>query len=559
MFAYLWFGIHWIGWLVGNLFRRLRRLPDYVVLTLEGDYPELPPKGGNFILRKIRPPKISLFEMREDFQRLQRDPRVRGVVIHLHSLDMPLARVSVLRRMLLDLRAHGKRVVVWSHGYNTSMYYLASAADQVLLLPGGYFMPMGLTQNYVFLADALEAMGMKADFVQISPYKTAADSLMRREMSDEAREMANWLADSSFHEVVTAIAEGRGMTEEQARRLIDQTPCTDLQALEMGLVDALVEEEKLPEFLGEEGKPARLVTWEMVRSRVFRLPPRRPGKYLALMSIEGSIVDGHNQEPPVKPPFPLPFLERRAGDLSVVQTVRQILADKRAVGVVVYVDSPGGSATAAEKMRTALAQLAAAKPLYIVMGPLAASGGYWVSTPAHKIFAQPTTLTGSIGVLSGKVVTGGLFEKLRIHRQSVNRGEHVRMYSGDDLFTEEERRKVWETIRHIYDLFLERVSHSRKMTPEDVDAIGGGRVWTGWQALENGLVDELGGLEEALRQLREETGLPSTAPVRLFTPGKRPLAPTAAPASALSYAWGGVRHLNGRVLCLCPWLELPAF
>jgi len=315
-------------------------------------------------------------------------------------------------------------------------------------------------------------------------------------------------------------------------------------------------EDDWPEYLKEGENRPRLATWEAARRRLLRRPLQKPGRYLALMSIEGLIVDGRSGSPPVEPPIPVPIvMDERAGDLSVVQTARQILADKRAAGVVLYVDSRGGSATASEMMRVALEKVAAQKPLVVVMGPVAASGGYWVSMPGKMILAQPNTITGSIGVISGKVADAGLMEKLLVHQDAISRGENIRMYLPEALFSETERAKVWEQIQRLYEMFLERVSASRAMETEAVGAIAGGRVWTGRQALENGLVDELGGLEQALARARALAGLDERAPVRLYKPPKHYLPPVVEPAAALKYALDGVKFMGGRVLCLCPWVE----
>ena len=235
----------------------------------------------------------------------------------------------------------------------------------------------------------------------------------------------------------------------------------------------------------------------------------------------------------------------------MVQAARQALRDRRAAGVVVYVNSPGGSATSSEAMRAALTQIDKSKPLVVSMGPVAASGGYWVSTPGRFIFAQPSTITGSIGVILGKIVTGDLLDRLFIGRERIQRGEHTSIYEAETRFTKAERAMLWGSITHIYDLFLDRVMKSRGMTREQVDELGGGRVWTGRQALDNGLVDEIGGLGAAIARAKELAGLPLNAPVRMVTVGKTPLVPAANPAAMLEYALEGARFLQGtRPLCL---------
>lgn len=543
-------------WKLGNLIRRMKKAPEYVVFILEGDYPDIPKGGGNLLIRRFRPPKVSLLELADQFRCIAEDPRVKGVVLHLRPLDMPLTKIEYLRNLIGKLRAAGKRVLTWSYTYDTSMYYLASAADEIILLPGGSLAPMGLYRRYTYLSDALEKVGLKADFLQITPYKSAVDTFTRSSMSDEVREMGNWLADSAFEEILDGIAVGRKIGKDSARELVDQTPCTDLKAMELGAIDRLLGEDDLPEFLGDDGKPAQLVPWYAARRWVFRQPPKKAGKYVALMSIEGMIVDGYSGQPPVEPPIPVPLvMDERAGDLSVVGTARQIMTDKRAAGVILYVNSRGGSATASESMRIALEKIATQKPLVIVMGPVAASGGYWVSTPGKYIFAQPSTITGSIGVLTGKIINSDLLARLFIHQEAISRGANIRIYESEASFTEGEKAQVWEYMQRIYSLFLERVSTSRSIETGDVDGIGGGRVWTGRQALAHGLIDELGGIDQALEKIRDLADLDSQSPIRIYTPGKQYLSPVPEITGILNYGFEGIKLISERVMCLCPWVE----
>jgi protease-4 len=554
MFAYLFYGIRNLFRLVGNLFRRLGKAPDYVIFTLEGEYPEVWESPGNFIQRRLRPPRLSLQEIAVQIRTIAEDPRVSGVVLHLRQLEMDQARLESLRDLILELRQAGKRVITWSTGYFPATYFVACAADEILLQPGGMIAPIGLHRTYPYLAESLNRIGIKGDFIQISPYKSAADMFTRKDMSDEVREMSNWLIESAFEQIIAAISTGRGISEQGARELVDSTPCTDLKAVEMGIVDRTIGEEDLPEYLQRDDKPAKLVTWEEASSRLLRRAIPRPGRYVALLTIVGNIIDGESSRPPIKPPLPIPILmEPRAGDLSVVQAARKALRDKRAAAVVLYVDSGGGSATSSEAMRAALEKIDKEKPLIVSMGPVAGSGGYWVSTPGRYIMAQPGTITGSIGVLMGKIVQGELLDKLLFGRETISRGEHILINDGEEPFSQEEQAIIRDSIDRIYDQFLDIVSESRQKSREDVDAIGKGRVWTGKQAVENGLVDELGGLDRALAKAREMAGLHERAPVRMILPDKKTIPPTATPGSALDYALEGARMFRwGTPLLLCP-------
>jgi len=561
--GYLVFAIRYVFWLIGNLRRRLGKPPEFVIFTLEGAYPELRPQRAGFLQRRLFPDtRISLQELGEQFRALQQDPRIKGVVLHLRSLQMPAAQTQTLREFITQLRSSGKRVVTWSTGYDNTRYYVATAADEILLQAGGEASPLGFHGTIVFLADALERIGVKADFVLISPYKSAADQLMRSSMSDEMREMTNWLIDAYYDDFIQAVASGRGLDEDAAKALVDGAPYTDLKALNLGVVDKLISEEDLSTYLGTEAKPARLATWEAVRKKLLRPAPIRMGRYLALIRIEGVIIDGWSQQPPSKSPLPLPLVfDPRAGDLTVVQQARRALTDKRAAAVVLYVNSSGGSASASEAMAAALQKIAAKKPLVAIMGPTAASGGYYVCTPAQWVSAQPGTITGSIGVLSGKVITSDLLDKLLFRRESFSRGAHADFQGTERPFNDEERQTVRGNIERVYDVFLDRVTASRNMTRESADAVGGGRVWTGRQALERGLVDDLGGLENGLAKARQLAGLNPRAPYReVRTRREHFQPPLPDPASMVGYAIEGLDMITrGKTLCLSDLLMLEPY
>jgi len=533
--------------LLSNLLRRLAKAPDYVSFTLEGPYAEMAPPRGGFLKRRLTKRRPALRDLRAQLMRVVGDGRVTGVVLRLCPLKMSFAQLQSLRDLILEVRRAGLRVIAWSHGYDTGRYYVACACDEILLQRTGSVAALGHGQRYLFLADALERVGLKGDFVQISPYKTAPDMLVRSEMSDQAREMANWLSDDIYGQLLEGIAEGRGIRRNAAEALVDRGPYPATAAAEAGAIDGVVGEEEIPAYLARGAKPARIVPYASAKRRISIPPLRRPGRYVAILRIAGDIVDGRSAQPPIRPPFRVPFLlSDRAGDLTVVGQARALARSRSAAAVVVYVDSGGGSATSSEAMAAALREVAQSKPLVVSMGSVAASGGYYVATPGRWIVAQQATITGSIGVLSGKIVTAGLLDKLLFRSEMISRGEHALFYSAARPFTDVERRRVWEMIRETYSVFLDRVSSSRTLDREDVDAIGGGRVWTGRQALAHGLVDELGGLERAIEKARELAHLSDRSRVRVVEASKRDLAPVGrTPSDAFDYIMNGIGCLSG--------------
>ena len=504
---------------------------------LENDLPALPDPPRRLWQRFTSRPRLSVKELGERFEAISHDPRVKGVILHLRPVGMPMATLQDLRELVGKLRKSGRRVVAWAPFYTTGTYYLACACDEILLMPAGTVQPLGFASTGMFLRDGLARFGIEADFIQISPYKSAADVLTKSKMSDELREQITWLLESQQKELLAAIAEGRLRDENGARELVDSSPYGDDTALEKHVVDAVIPEEKLAERLGPGGGNAITIgTWERARTKLpSSAPTPPPRKYVAVLRIEGTIVDGRSGSLPVKPPIEVPLIgDDRAGDLTVVQAARQVASDKRAAAVVVYVNSRGGSATASEAMRQALNVIAERKPIVVAMGPVAGSGGYWVSTPARWIVARPSALTGSIGVLTGKIVTGGMWSKLMFNRETIVFGEHAAIESDEKPYTDEERQIVKGQIDRIYSLFLEVVGKARNMTPEEVHPIAAGRVWSGRQALERKLIDELGGLDAAVRKARSLAGLDETAPVREARAPKR-VVPPLEPASAAGF------------------------
>jgi protease-4 len=542
-FRYLW-------WLISSARRSIGRPPEFVMFILEENLPALPDPPRPFWQRFTGRPRLSLKELGERFDAIAHDSRIKGVVLHLRPAGMPMATLQDLRELVANLRKSGKRVVAWAPSYTTGTYYLACACDEILLMPSGMIGALGFATTGMFLADGLARFGLSADFIQVSPYKSAADPLTKSTMSAELREQLTWLLDSQHRELLSGIAEARLLDESGAKELIDRSPYGDDVVVENHAVDRVLAEEDLPAHLGREtGKPAIIGTWERAQSKMRApAPSLGRGKYVAVLRIEGTIMDGRSGHLPIKPPFDIPLVgEDRAGDLSVVQLARQVAADKRAAAVVLYVNSRGGSTTASEAMRRSLEAVAARKPLVVVMGPIAASGGYDVATPGSWIVARPSTLTGSIGVLGGKIVTGGLWTKLLFNRETLAFGEHAAIGSDERPYSDEEREIVTREIDHLYRAFLDVVARARKMTPDELQPIAQGKVWTGRQALELKLVDELGGVDAGVSKARSLAGLPAGAPVREVRGPRRMIPPLAEPSAAggwFGYLLEGLTLLN---------------
>ncbi len=537
MFSYLFYILRVVLIIIGNTMKKGMRPPDYVTFTLHGSYPDLRQPPGGFLQQKMRGRVKSLQELENDFQLIAKNRLVKGVILHLGNLALPLSQLQSLTGMINNLQASGKEVITWATNYDNQKYFLATAANRILLQKGGTVYTLGFANRQIYMKSALDWCGVEFDVVQVSPFKSALDIFTRSDMSKEGKEMTDWLIDSFFLQFVLAITNGRKLSEDNARALIEQTPLYGENAIEAGAIDGIVNAEDLPDFLGERDKPASLASWDECGKSFPRPLPATPGKYIAVLRVQGNIVDGKSQRPPARPPLPVPFLfNEQTGDLSFVQQARRVLKDKRARAVLLYIDSGGGSAASSEAITSILQKIAAEKPLVAMMGSMAGSGGYYVATPASYIVAQPATITGSIGVIAAKIINSRLLERLLLNRETIRRGQRELFNSPEEPFTEEERKKATQFINQIYELFIKRVADSRSMSPDVVNEIGGGRVWTGEQALKHGLVDELGGLKTALTQLQKMAGLPKNTPLIEAPYPRRDTAPLPAATSWIGYA-----------------------
>lgn len=539
---------------LGNLRRRWAKV-DYLLFTLPASMAALPKPRGFLLSRVLGRAPLSWWELDQLFERIAADPRPRGVVLHLRGFRMSLADLQLLRDSIIRLRERGKQVICYAQGYDNASYYVASAADKILLQPGGALNTIGLRQQAMFLKDSLAAAGITLDVVAISPFKSAFDQLAKNEASPEFQEQVNWLLDSRFEMIVGAIAEGRKMSADAVRHMIDNAPHTDQQALTAGYIDGLINEEVLPEYLGAK----HFVSLTDASKVLFKKWRKAPAKYVAVLTVEGLIVEGESASPPGGVPLPIPILGGpRAGDLTVVRQIRAVIKDKRAAALILFIDSGGGSAVSSEAMASALKQLAQERPVVVYMSGVAASGGYYIATPAQWIVAQPGTITGSIGVINAKPVAGDLWHKLRVHSVEFTRGANASILSEGYPFTDPQRAKMRESIERVYQLFLDRVAKARHMTNEAVDSIGAGRVWTGKQAVANGLIDELGGLHVALAKARTLANLPEDAKIVVLKGrGKALVPPVSEPAAVLRYVHENLTAIcNGTSQLLMPidWL-----
>jgi protease-4 len=520
---------------IGNLWRRIRqRRLDYVRLELGGSLPEFAASPAWWQRRFLgmRTP-ASMYGLRRQLERIAADPQATGMVLKLDGLAAGWATLQSLRDEIGRFRASGKRVVAYLVTASLGSYYVACAADEIVLPPTAFLNILGLRSEVQFFKDALAKVGLAAEVEAVSPYKSAGDQFVNSDISPENREQLERLLDQRFAEIVRAISSGRGKSAAEVQALIDAAPLSAAAALEHGLVDALRYEDELDEQLKVDQRAVTILDWGAA-DRALRVPALRyERRRVAVVAVEGQIARGTSRNLPL----PIPLLGgRQAGSESVIQALRQVERSRGIVAAVLYINSPGGDAYAADLIWREVLRLRQHKPVVVVMGDVAASGGYYIAAPASAILAQPGTLTGSIGVFALRPVANDLFERAGVKTVVLSRGAHSGLLMVGQPLTENERLALRDQIAIIYADFKQRVRDGRTLTEQQLEPIAGGRVWLGAEALQLGLIDQLGGMPEALLRAQELAGLPQdrSAPL-VFARGERSwLPPQSFPLNTLA-------------------------
>jgi protease IV len=448
------------------------------------------------------------------------DPRVKGLVAKIGNPAMSLAQAQEIRDAVRAFATSGKPTIAWAQtfGENTPAsvtYFLASGFGEIWLQPSGEVNLVGVTIETRFLRGLLDKLGVVPEIGQRHEYKNAADRILRTEMSDAHREAYDRLAASAWEQIVAGVAEARGLSTDAVQALADRAPLSASDAAAAGLVDHVGYRDEVyaaaRRAVASDGNVALLFAdkWskdERPVARIVRQVQQRKAPAIALVEGHGGIAIGRSRRGAQGPVM---------GSDTVAAHIRAAVRDANVKAIVFRVDSPGGSYVASDTVwREVVCAREAGKPVVVSMGAVAGSGGYFVACPADVIIAQPGTLTGSIGVLGGKAVTAGLTDKFGLSYDSVQRGEHARMYSTHSPFSDGERERLDAFLDAVYDDFTTKVAQGRNMTRDAVHEVARGRVWTGADAREIGLVDDLGGLRDAIRIARERAGLGVDAPVR---------------------------------------------
>jgi protease-4 len=437
-------------------------------------------------------------------RRARSDDKIKALVIRPQQGAGLWAQIQELRTAVDEFRKAGKPVVAYLEYGGAQEYYLASAADRVVLMPAGQLDLAGLAWYELFLRGTLDKIGVFPDLLHIGDYKTASNTFTETGFTPAHREMSRELNHEWYEQLVAGIAEGRKKPVDEIKRAIDGGPYTAEGAHKAGLVDALGYDDQLDDSAPVQGtRPFR--GEDYARGAHFG-GNRIPGARIALLYALGTIASG-------KSSFDSGSLV--TGSDTFVEWLRKVRLDSSVRAVVVRVDSPGGSAIASEVIWRELMLTREVKPLVVSMGDVAASGGYYIALPAHVIVADPGTITGSIGVVTGKFVLKGGLDKLGVAVDGVSEGRMAEIYSPFRRFSPDERARVEEQMQATYELFLKRVAEGRNQPAAKIDPIAQGRVWTGRKARELGLVDELGGLSAAIQVAKQRAKLDVSKDVEL--------------------------------------------
>jgi protease IV len=473
--------------------------------------------------------RVVLSDVLDALRRARDDDRVQVLVARLGGRGIGLAAVQELRNAIRQLGEAGKRTVAWAESFGefsagNVQYYLATAFDTIYLQPSGDLGLTGIAVQRVFLRGALDKLGAQFEVAKRYEYKSAAEQLTEIGFSGPAKEETERLTESVTEQLTEAISERRGLTGAQVAKLIDSGPFLAQQALDHGLVDKLGYRDEVyadvRRLAGQDAMMLYLVRYQRGKllaeraRKLSKLPPVRE-PVVALIYATGPIRRGRSGRGPMT--------GGSIGSDTVSAAIRAAARDEQARAILLRVNSPGGSYVASDTIwREVVRARAAGKPVVVSMGDVAASGGYFISMAADSIVAQPGTVTGSIGVLTGKPVLGEALGRAGVTSDSVVHGAHAAMFSQLKPFSEDEWQLVENWLDHIYDDFTGKVASGRGMTRDQVHELARGRVWTGADAHARGLVDEIGGLDHAAAIARRRAGLPPTAPLRIY-PRLRPI------------------------------------
>lgn len=482
----------------------IKNRPRFLELTLNRRIVEQQPPRGLF-----GPKFRSVYEVLESIEDARKDPRIKGLVLKLENPNFGFATIQEFRSAILDFKATGKKVICFAENMSNKEYYLASACDEIVLVPAGYVWLTGLKAEVTFIKGTLDKLGMEAEIEAVGKYKSAREPLTRENMSEAYREVINSTLDDLYEQMTSQIASSRGWSTEKVKEKIDDGPYTAAGAKEAGLVDRLAYWDEVKDIIkAVSGRRYGRVQEKKYRSGReyadnWAVPPK-----IALIYATGAITSGKSGRH---------FLfGKTMGSETIAGAIKKAREDRSIKAVVFRIDSPGGEGLASDVILREVDLCKKKKPFIVSMSDVAASGGYYIACSGDEIVAQPSTITGSIGVLGGKLVLHDFYQKIGVSKEIITRGKRAATMSDYTHLDEEERKLLKDMIEEFYWDFVKKVAEGRKLSEAYVDSVAQGRVWTGNQGKEVRLVDELGGILLALEIARERAGIDREAEVEII-------------------------------------------
>jgi protease IV len=476
-----------------------------LVLRVAGSLPDYTPDDP---FKKIfGGPDQSLTGLVMQFKKAKVDKRIKAILLDVNMSGVGWGKAEEIRDAITDFRSSGKPVYAYIEFGLNKEYYIATAADKIVVPPPGELFINGLAADVMFFRGSLDKLGIYPDIYQIGKYKSAGDMFTQKQMTEAHRQYVNELLDDLYGRYKTAIAQARHKTPEEVSALIDNAPYDADQAKAAGLIDEALYRDEVETMLKKQLGQKESEPLVAVRGYDYRdVSPEslglNKGERIAVIYASGEIGSGSSQNSPSG--------DQSIGSDTLAKALNDAAADKTIKAIVLRVDSPGGSGLASDIIWRAVETANQKKPVVVSMSDVAASGGYYISASAAKIIAQPSTITGSIGVVAGKPVMRGFYDWLGISNEYVLRGKTAGMFRETEKFSDEERVKFEEWIKNTYyNDFVPKVAKGRGKDAQYIDSVAQGRVWTGAQAKDKGLVDEFGGLDRAIEVAKQLAKIPA--------------------------------------------------
>ena len=474
---------------------------SFVELELSGSIPEENISTG---IPFINEERITILDIYILIQRIKKSSS-SGIIIKLKNINIGLARADEIRTLLFELRSAGKKVYAYLEDAGNIEYFIATAADKIFIPPWSTLNVIGLSFDSFYIKELLDEFHIEAEIDGIGEYKSAADMFKRNSMSPQHREMMNAVLDNFYNSFTAKISASRNISNSELKKLIDKNPLNPVNAKTSGLIDEIIYENEIEQHVVPElGVKPKIIKYKKF-TRNYRYS-KLPGeliklitnrkKYIGYVNVNGMITQGESKKGS--------GYVNTCGSDTLTGLLRKVSEDKSVVAVIIRVLSPGGSALASDLIRHEINTLQEKKPVFISMSDVAASGGYMVSLSSNSIYANPFTITGSIGVVAGKFNFKNLLNRYGIYSETLKKGKMADIYSVNKGFTAEEKKKFMQLIKDMYKDFVELVSDKRKMDSSQTEKAARGRVWSSEDSLNLGLIDNVGSLSDIVNEIKDK-------------------------------------------------------